>query len=281
MRKLIVHADDFALTKNINEGILHAHKAGILTSTSIMAIGSAFEHAVEVYKSAPRLDVGVHLALVEEKPILPCERIPTLVGKDGRFYPHATEFIKKYLMGKICIDEVFAEIEAQIKRVKQFGFRISHIDGHQHLHMLPGILSVTVQLANKYGIPVIRFPFERLRMYMLRNIRFFSRIPQLLALNFFCRISQKKLSLRTDHFVGFFFGGNLNKKNLLDLLVHLPSNGIIELMCHPGFLDLKASYPHWDYHWQDELNALIDPDIKKFITDNAIELISFRQLAFS
>jgi len=280
MKKLVVNADDFGLSEKVNEGILCAHQNGILTSTSIMANGMAFQHAVDTCKSNPTLDVGIHLTLVEEKPLLNPAAVPDLVTDKGMFHQHAKDFAMKYLMGKISQKQVYQELEAQVVKVLDQGIVISHIDSHQHIHMLPRILSLVISIAKKYGIRIVRFPNEKLHTDMMYDLGFFSRLMQLLVLNWFCQMGRRMNFAKTDCFFGFLFSGRLNKVNLTKVLHWLPSTGISELMCHPGFADTNSKYAHWKYNWQDELNALTDPDIKKFITNNAIELISFRQLAF-
>jgi len=96
MLKLIVNADDFGLTEKVNEGILKCFSNGILRSTSLMANGQSFEHAIGIIRSNPELDIGVHLTLVEEKPVLDAAKLPSLVGEDGHFHKHAINFTKKY-----------------------------------------------------------------------------------------------------------------------------------------------------------------------------------------
>jgi len=277
--KLIVHADDFGLSEKINDGILHAHLHGILTSTSVMANGGAFEHALNICRSVPTLDIGVHLTLVEEPPVLPREKIPSLVGGEGRFHCHAMTFLRKYAAGRIRLAEVRCELEAQIKKVASYGISISHLDSHQHLHILPQILNLTVDLAEQYGIPAIRFPYETPRFYMLGNRKAFSRLPQLLGLNLFCRLGKKAIPLHTAHFAGFFFGGDLQKKNLHKTLEFLPVGETCELMCHPGLADEYGAYRRWRYHWAEEFLALTDPEIAAFLSAKGIRLISYRQLA--
>ena len=278
MCKLIVHADDFGLSEKINEGIIQAHIHGILTSTSIMANGRAFEHAVELCQSTPTLDVGIHLTLVGEQPLLNPGQIPSLVDNTGKFDHHATEFTKRYLLGKIYLPEVRRELEAQIEKVLSFGLSISHLDSHQHLHILPQILNITVDLAKKYNIRAIRFPCENLYVDMLRAQVSPSRILQSLVLKFLCFRGRNANIWRTDHFSGFLFGGNLNKQNLQKIIECLPRHGTCELMCHPGLDDPNTRYNHWGYRWSDELNALIDPDISNLIDHKGIHLTSYRLL---
>lgn len=275
--KVIVHADDFGLTEKINEGILRAHIDGILTSTSIMANGQAFEHAINIARSTPTLDMGIHLTLIEERPLLNSEEIPTLVAPNGQFHPHALQFIKKYLLGRISLKEAREELESQVKRVIKAGISPSHLDSHQHIHILPGILNIVVELSQKYGIPAIRFPQEIEVFRKIWKVPF-TRLAQALILNLFCQMVKDRIRRRTDFFAGFLLGGNLNKENLLQIFEDLHHGGTYEIMCHPGLDDPDTHYKHWRYHWLDELNALLDKGILDFLQYNGIHLISYRQL---
>ena len=104
--KLIVHADDFGLTEKVNEGILQAHLNGVLTSASIIANGSAFDHAISLAKKNPTLDIGVHFTLVEERPLRDHNEIKSLTNVGGNFHGNAKIFMKKYLTGQVLISEV-------------------------------------------------------------------------------------------------------------------------------------------------------------------------------
>jgi len=275
---LIVHADDFGLSYAVNEGILRAHREGILTSTSLTACGAAFDEAMELARLTQSLDVGVHLTLVEEKPVLEPSRIPTLVDADGRLHQHAIVFFKKYLFGQIRLSEVRDELDAQMKKICDKGLRISHLDSHQHLHILPDIIRITAELGKAYGVPVIRLPRERLPLSIQIENRSLSRLAQMRVLNFFSLLGKGVIERRADYFFGFLFGGELNKKNLRTILEALPASGVCELMCHPGLHDPNTAYAHWRYRWQDELDALIDNEIMDFIRERDIRLISFRDL---
>jgi len=281
MLKLIVHADDFGLSQRINEGIRQAHCEGILTSTSLMANGAEFNHAIEICREMPTLDVGVHLTLVEERPILGAHTVPSLVDPDGKFHRHATILTKHYLRGKVCLDQVRLELDAQIRKVVSHGVRVTHLDGHQHAHMLPQILRITVDLARQYGIPYVRYPSERLGLYMLKEKGAIARTLQLLALNFLSLLGRSASVQRTDHFVGFYFGGRLNKGNLLKVIEHLPRTGTCELMCHPGADDPETTHAHWGYRWPDELHALLDQEVTDSLRRRAVQLISYRELSGS
>jgi hopanoid biosynthesis associated protein HpnK len=275
---LIVHGDDFGLSEGLNKGIVQAHRQGILTSTSLVASGVAFEHAVELAQTTPSLDIGVHLTLSDERPVLPPASVPTLLGSRERMHRDAATFTRRYLLGRISLDEVARELDAQIAKVRSQGLNVTHLDGHQHLHMLPGIRPVVGELARKHGIPAIRYPFETPRAYMLRQPAAAGRLAQLLALDTFCTLANVTDAKRTDHFVGFFFGGRLDKGNLLEVLSRLPRSGTCELMCHPGLADPGSGYGHWSYLWEEELAALTDGEVREFLRSRGIGLISYADL---
>jgi predicted glycoside hydrolase/deacetylase ChbG (UPF0249 family) len=276
--QLIVHADDFGLSEKVNEGILLAHSQGIVTSTSIIANGEAFEQAVSICHETPTLDIGIHLSLVEERPLISEKLIPTLVNGRKRLHDHASEFIKRYLSKRICIREVRRELEAQVIKVLNKGIRLSHLDSHQHLHMIPRIWEVTVGLAQKYGIPAIRYTRERLRVCMLLEASLLRRFLLLLVTNQISRLPRDMDIIHTKHFVGFYYSGMLNKRNLQKVLQNLPSDGTCELMCHPGIYDINSPYGHWGYHWQDELEALKNEEVYNLLAERKIDLISYRDI---
>src|SRR5205823_3709524 len=113
------------------------------------------EDAASLARSVPDLDVGLHVTLVEERPLLPAERVPSLVT-GGRFWPsHATVFAR-YAAGRWSADEAAAETAAQWERLAALGIRSSHCDGHQHLHLLPQLFPRVVQLARRHGVRFVR-----------------------------------------------------------------------------------------------------------------------------
>lgn len=275
--RLIVHADDFGLSEKINAGIIDAYYNGILRSTSIVANGQAFDHAVALARSHPLLDIGIHLTLVEEQPLSAPQQVPTLVNSRGKFLQSSTTFAKNYLLGKISKQDIRRELALQIEKVLATGLTVSHLDSHQHIHMLPGIWGIVCDLSEKYQVAAIRYPLESFRGYMFKNHNSI-RLLQQLVLNFFCTFTNRHKAQTTDHFVGFFFGGNLNRENLTTIIENLPESGTCELMCHPGEHDKTSQHNHWQYHWQDELNALKDRTLSELVIKQNIDLIDWRQL---
>ena len=276
--RLIVHADDFGLSEAVNLGIVEAHRQGILTSTSLMANADAFEHAVALAKGCPTLDVGVHLTLTEEQPVVRGPEVASLVDSANRFPPHLFQFAARYARGKISLAAVRAELDAQIRRVLDHGVRPSHLDGHQHVHVLPGIAQVVADLARTYRIRSVRYPAERIRRYMLRDMRAARRVAEQLALRVFCSLSPLRKLRDVEDFVGFYFGGRLTEANLETVLTSLTADQTVELMCHPGRDDPNNRYPHWRYSWAAEREALLSPRIKRLLAARNVQLISYRDL---
>ena len=274
--RLIVNADDFGLSEGVNRAVIEAHERGIVTSTSIMAGGAAFEHAVDLASRCPSLDVGVHLTLTELRPV--ADSVPSLVDADGQFAPHATELTKRCLRGAIALADVHKELDAQIRRARDNGVRPSHFDGHQHVHVLPGIARVVAQLARDHGVRAVRVPTEPPRGYMLKDLGNLKRLAEQIALGLFGSLSPLRHLRRVDRFVGFYFGGRLNEQNLRTVLERLPAGKTVELMCHPGSDDPESRYGEWHYAWAAETAALTSPRIRELIGARGVRLIGYRDL---
>ena len=277
MKRLIVNADDFGLTPGVNRGIVRAFQHGIVTSASLLVTGSAFEDAVALARDLPALNVGLHLALVEEQAVLPPEALPTLVDKTRRLPGTKGEFFKRALLGRISWDEVEREIAAQIARFQQTGLRLCHLDSHQHLHMFPPVFQIVTRLTRGMDHVWIRNsagPWRKLPG--VRTGQWFRRV----GLNMAClwvRRSHNPPSLRmADGMYGFEAGGSLSRSALEQILREIP-DGLYELSCHPGEGDKETCtrYGHWGYRWAEELEALTAPETRSLLQEQKIELTSF------
>jgi hopanoid biosynthesis associated protein HpnK len=273
--RLIVNADDFGLTEAINRGVVAAHRDGIVTAASLIACGPAFEQAVALAKQTPTLDVGVHLTLTQLAPVSAADAVPTLVDAHGRFAADSFELARRYVRGALALAEVRAELDAQINKVEAAGLAISHLDGHQHVHVLPGIAHVVADLAAAHGIRAARHPVEPLRAYMLGNAR---RLAEQVMLSTVCAVSPLKRLKRADGFAGFHFGGRLTEKNLATVLRGLPPRGTIELMCHPGEAESDGPHRDWGYAGPAEREALTSVRIKELLAERGTQLVSHRDL---
>jgi len=274
--RLIVHADDFGLSEAVNRAVLAAHENGIVTSTSIMAGGAAFEHAAALARRCTSLDVGVHLTLTEQRPV--ADSVPSLVDSEGNFAPHATRFAMRYARGTVALADVRAELDAQIRRARDHGVTPTHLDGHQHVHVLPGIARVVAELAQEHGIRAVRVPAERVRGYMLKDPSHLRRVAEQIAIGALCALAPLAPLRRVDRFVGFYFGGRLNEQNLRTVLEHLPARETVELMCHPGLDDPASPYGRWGYSWAAETAALTSPSVRGLLAERGVRLIGYRDV---
>ena len=277
MKRLIVNADDWGLTPGVNRGIVRAFQHGIVTSASLLVTGSAFEDAVALARDFPALDVGLHLALVEEQAVLPPEALPTLVDKTGRLPGTKSEFLKRALLGRISWDEVEREIATQIARFQQTGLRLSHLDSHQHLHMFPPVFQIVTRLTRGMDHVWIRNSAGPWRKSPgVRTGRWFQRLGLNLACLWARGLHNPPGLQMPDGMYGFEVGGSLTRSALEQILREIP-HGLYELSCHPGEGDKETcrQYGHWGYRWAEELEALTAPETRSLLQEQKIELTSF------
>src|SRR6516164_1415614 len=160
MRSLIVNADDLGWTEGVNRGIADAHRNGIVTSASLLANGAAFDDAVKTAGQLPGLGVGVHLNLSDGRPAAPPREVTSLLNEVGEFSGGPQSLLLRLTAGRVDPGEVEKEWDAQIQKVRAAGIRPTHLDGHKHVQMLPGLFAVALRLAKKHGIPALRVSLE-------------------------------------------------------------------------------------------------------------------------
>ena len=152
LKNLIVNADDFGRHELINRAVERAFNSGCLKSATLMAGGAAFDDAVKLARKISGLGVGIHFTLANGNPILPPNEIPSLVTEEGIFHADYVKFLKRYLSGKISLAEVRSELAAQLEKIFRAGLTPTHVDSHQHLHHVPGIVEIVLDLAAASGI---------------------------------------------------------------------------------------------------------------------------------
>ncbi|TAM78587.1 MAG: ChbG/HpnK family deacetylase [Acidobacteria bacterium] len=290
MKKLIVNADDFGLTEGVNRAILDGHKNGIITSTTLMANGVAFDSAVTAITTAPALGVGVHLNLTQGRPVSPASQVPSIVTSEGDFCPGPGILARQILTRRVRLGEVETELRSQIDKVLSTGTRITHLDSHKHIHLLPQIFSVVVKLAREYRIGCIRCPVEpassALGPLLSGRSGWMRMSRQFLlgrALSTLATLQAKKVVEaglhRPDRLFGLSQTGFLDVTILGTLLRGLPK-GTSELMCHPGYVDeaLLSTPTRLRVERETELGALTNKRIRELVTGLEIELISYDRL---
>ena len=242
-RQLIVTADDVGLHRGMTEGAIRAHREGIVTACSVVASGAAFDDAVARLRDVPSLEVGVHLALVEERSLT------------GMFMPGKyTAFVPLYLLRALAISDIERELRAQIERVLASGLRVTHLNGHQHLHLLPRIFAVVARLAREYGIGYVRIVDDHGGSARGLSMSLLSALGR-----------RARASFTNDRTVGVAIAGPL--QDAVPLLDHV--EGVTELVTHPG---VGVSGYEWGYAWEEETRALCDPRLREELALRGIAL---------
>lgn len=237
----MINADDFGFTRDVNAGIVQAHREGVLTSTTLMANGDAFEDAVRLAHETPTLDVGCHLVLVQGRSVL-----------DGNPLP---ETPVRLLFQKL---DAYAELRAQIQKILAAGIRPTHLDSHKHTHLLPGVFRAVVRLAKEFSIPYIRRPLPSIDIYR--------------------RVAQASGVRMTDHLLGFRLTGTLTEDTFAAAIEGLP-DGETEFLCHPGLLgpELALARTRLKESRVRELEALMSPRIRALINAKGVCLSTFQR----
>jgi len=287
MKRLIVNADDFGMTPGVNRGILRCHLEGIVTSATIMANGEAFDDAVELARSNPKLGVGVHLVLVGGRAVASREKIGSLSDAQEELPRSLSSLFSRWHRGAIRREQIENEMRAQIEKVLQAGITPTHLDTHKHTHCHPWVMAAVAQVAGEYGISRVRMPFDDVKCALHgarqnHGVRMGRRVIMLGARVFspaFRRFTRRNHLKTPDHFYGFGVTGNLGRDVILQIMKDMPE-GTSELVCHPGICDadLRRQPTRLLGHREQEMAALLDPLVRKEIVEKEVRLISYREL---
>jgi len=291
VKNLIVNADDLGWTDGVNRGIVEAFRHGIVTSTSILANGAAFAGGVEAARSAPGLGVGVHLNLSDGPPVADRETVTSLLNNDGEFAGGPQSLLLRRARRGLLLAEVEDEWDAQIQKVRDAGIAPTHLDGHKHVHMLPGLFEIALKLAKRHDIGAIRVSLEASSLraalssgskqnagvVMKQGVQ--ARGLKLLARD--AREQAGRAGISTaDYFCGIAQTGELTREGVEQFVKSLP-NGTTELMCHPGYADaaLQKTPTRLQDSRQSELRILTDTGIRNLVASMGIRLIDYSFVA--
>jgi predicted glycoside hydrolase/deacetylase ChbG (UPF0249 family) len=263
-KQLVVNADDFGFTPDVNEGIVDAHRNGILTATTLMANGAAFDDAVCLARQHPTLDIGCHLVLVSGRSML-----------TGHPYPLTVSQLLVAIARRQL--RIYDELVAQVRKITAAGIAPTHLDTHKHTHLAPPVLEAVARIAEEFGIPWVRRPFDFPMTTAAPFLkRATSRALGLVRLQFH-RTLERHHCRTTDTFAGFQITGRFRTAELVQLIRQLPA-GMTELMCHPGYCgeSLRQARTRLKESRADELAALVAPETRRAIEECGVELVSYR-----
>lgn len=286
MKQLILNADDFGLTRGVNEGIVRAYRDGILTSATLMATGCEFDDAVSRAKAAPNLGVGCHLVLVGGTAVSPPDEIPSLVTKDGKLPLTLPQFVAKVSSGKIRSRDIERELGAQIEKIRNAGIEPTHVDTHKHTHAHPTVMKALGKVAREKGITRVRQPAEDLvdswetQTAGQRSLTTVAAAAAVRAVTPWFRSLARRYGLRTpDHFLGLAMTGRLSAAVLSRLIDALP-DGTTEIMLHPGVCDrdLEKTGSRLQQQRQLEMEALLASETREAVKRSGARLITYREI---
>ncbi len=286
MKRLIVNADDFGLCASVNRGILEAHRNGIVTSATLLANGAGFDEAAALARETPTLGVGIHLNLTRGRPVGSAADVPSLVRGDGVFAHAPVGLALRLARGRIAREDVWREWEAQITRVLDAGIKPTHLDSEKHVHVLPPLLDVAIELGWAYGIGAIRAGAEAGLAARLAPAN-----PQwykMLVLAVLGRRARRRIAASghklPDRILGVLDGGRFDERRLACLLGRV-GPGVTELICHPGYdsPELRRVLAETGGGYllaarEAEVRALASPGLRQALRERGIALIHYGML---
>jgi hopanoid biosynthesis associated protein HpnK len=270
-RRLVVNADDFGLSRSVNEAIIRAHREGILTTASLMVNEPGFDEAVKLAKENPELGVGLHLTLLHGHSALPHDEIPGLVNAHGEFSNSPVGAGMKYYFDGDLVGPLRSEIHAQFEKFRSTGLVLDHVNGHLHLHLHPVIFKILIGDSEKLGIRHLRFTRDCLaRSWKMSQGYLFYRISHAAIFEWLSSHARETLRQKDIKHTQITFGllqdGRVDEDYVLKLLPELPP-GDSELYSHPSLDKFKH-----------EFDALISPRVRDQIQKLNIELIRYQDL---
>jgi predicted glycoside hydrolase/deacetylase ChbG (UPF0249 family) len=291
VRRLIVNADDFGMTRGINRAIADASSNGIVTSTTLMATARAFDDAVGLVPALEsHVSVGCHVVLLDGTPVLPATSIPSLLqpGTEApEFRVTLNDFARAALVNRLKPDEIESEAAAQMEALQDRGIQLSHFDCHKHAHMFPAVLRPVLRAAMNRGVKAVRNPFGRLFPLpvsrILRNPKQWRRVVEMGVLRSYAASFKTTVAshgLRApDGSVGVLDTGSLDLESFLVIVESLPE-GTWEFVCHPGFVDaeLEQVRTRLRQSRETELSVLTSPEARTALKRRGVSLISYFDL---
>jgi hopanoid biosynthesis associated protein HpnK len=285
VRRLIINADDFGLTPGVNRGIAEAHSHGVVTSSTLMASGMAFDDALQLAQSNPRLGIGCHAVLVDGRPLLSPHEVSSLIGGTGDlFRQNLSRFALRAIAGRLDAEQIEAEVTAQIRKLQSAGVAVSHLDTHKHVHIFPQVLRPLLRAAQACGVRAIRNPFGRVGFPIIASHpNLWKRYGELKLLNRFAGKFQQAVTAAgmctTDGSLGIVATGRLDDRLFRFILGNVP-DGTWELVSHPGYNDaeLRSVRTRLRESRAVELRLLTSAETRELLARSGVELISYRDL---
>ena len=287
VRRLIINADDFGLTAGVNQAVQDCHRAGLVTSTTLMANSNAFSDAVSIAKSLPSLRVGCHVVLIDGMPLLPARDVYSLLSHGINFRNSFSAFATAAMRGRLVPEQITAEAAEQMRKIQGEGLELTHFDAHKHAHMFPQVLRPLLQAAGECGVRALRNPFVPVKAvayaHLVRRPKLWMRYSEVKTLRCFAAAFRSEVDaagLRTtDGTFGIISTGALDQQLFNAIIGSIPE-GTWEFVCHPGYNDPELARINTRLRQSREAERLVltSPESRERIKAAGIELITYAEL---
>jgi hopanoid biosynthesis associated protein HpnK len=274
LKRLIVTADDFGAAREVNDAVEAAHRGGILSAASLMVAAPAAKDAIARARHMPRLRVGLHLVLVEGRPMLPAAALRHLTDKNGMFRSDMASLGAVIAASRQARRELAAEITAQFEAFRATGLDLDHCNAHKHFHLHPMVGRLLGAIGRQFGLRAVRIPLEP--AHVLRKIEPQTPwAPALLTAPFAMLLRRRFRAaglLAPDRMFGLRWSGQMTRSRLRGLIGNLP-HGLSEVYLHPATGPFAGSAP--GYQYREEFDALMDLEIGAACRDSSVRLGGF------
>jgi predicted glycoside hydrolase/deacetylase ChbG (UPF0249 family) len=280
MKKLIINADDVGLSDAVNEAVKRCCLEGTVTGVSVVSCGARFSEAATMLREIGMREAGVHFSLTGGlTPVTGREDIGSLVDDNGKFVRDYKGLALRYFSGSLNGEQLRTELSAQIRKAREEGLTVTHLDSHEHVQMFPGIFRVVLELAVEHEVPYVRLPRERTSIVLKQFL--FKDLLRHVALGMFTAGRKRQLSRlglkSNDAFFGHFHAGRINENIFYSMLGSL-REGVNELVVHPCMPSEEFFRDHpWHRNTAAELDILTSPKLKEYLRKNDITLVSHSQ----
>ena len=274
MKRLIVTADDFGAAREVNDAVEAAHRGGILTAASLMVSGPAAADAIARARRMPSLRVGLHIVLVEGRPVLPASAVSHLVDRSGAFRSDMTALGARITFSRRARLELAAEITAQFAAFRATGLTLDHCNAHKHFHLHPVVGQLMAAIGVRFGLRATRIPLEP--GHVLRAIEPRTSGRAALLTTPFAMLLRRRATraglFAPDRMFGLQWSGQMTEGRLSGLIHHLP-DGLSEIYLHPATGPYAGSAP--GYRYREEFDALMAPGVAAACRDSDLKLGGF------
>jgi hopanoid biosynthesis associated protein HpnK len=273
LKRLIVTADDFGAAREVNEAVESAHRGGVLTAASLMVAAPAAADAVARARRMPALRVGLHVVLVEGRPVLPASCLSHLVDVNGAFRSDMAALGSVIAIRREARAQVAAEITAQFEAFRATGLPLDHCNAHKHFHLHPVVGALIAAIGARFGLRAARVPIEPQRV--LRTVER-TRAASALLTRPFAHLLRRRYRaaglLVPDQVFGLHWSGQMSKERLCGLIRGLPE-GLSEIYLHPAAGPYSGAAP--GYRYREEFEALKSAEVISASRDASLRLGGF------